>query len=68
MDSAASSSSSTGNSCPSRSRKARITYTSTDPHEILQSNRTVASPFHINKTRKDAARNWDIFYKVCDTL
>lgn len=48
----------------SRSRKARIDYASNDPDEILASNRIVATPFQISKHKKDAAKQWDIFYKV----
>lgn len=54
---------------PSRARKARIDYSSNSPDEILASNRIVASPFQVSKHKKDAARNWDIFYKVgCSLL
>jgi hypothetical protein len=53
---------------PSRARKARIDYSSNSPDEILASNRIVASPFQISKHKKDAARNWDIFYKVSCSL
>lgn len=32
--------------------------------EILSKNRRVAGSFLLNKCEKEAARNWDIFYKV----
>lgn len=31
-------------------------------------NRVVASDFQREKHKKDAARNWDVFYKVCETF
>lgn len=50
-------------------RKARIDYNgSTDPQEILALNRVVASPFQVTKHKKDAARQWDVFYKVRSAL
>lgn len=31
--------------------------------EILATNRRVADPFMLNKCEKEAARNWNLFYK-----
>ncbi|KAM0792893.1 hypothetical protein ACM66B_002655 [Microbotryomycetes sp. NB124-2] len=44
-------------------QKARIRLPSDDPREIVKLNRTVAPAFQVNKHKKEAARNWDIFYK-----
>ncbi|KAK4049381.1 hypothetical protein OIV83_004113 [Microbotryomycetes sp. JL201] len=44
-------------------QKQRIQLPTDDPQEIVKLNRTVADSFQINKHKKDAARNWDIFYK-----
>lgn len=46
-----------------RARKPRIVFASSDPATIIASNQTVASPFQIEKHKREAARNWDIFYK-----
>lgn len=48
----------------SKGARRRINFTTDDPHEILNQNRTVAPAFQREKHKKDAARNWDIFYKV----
>lgn len=34
-----------------------------DVEEILSQNRTTASPFMVRKLEKNAAANWDRFYK-----
>jgi hypothetical protein len=31
--------------------------------EVIQNDQKVVPPFWINKYKKDASRNWDIFYK-----
>lgn len=43
--------------------KQRIVFSSSDPAEIIASNTAVASPFQVLKHTREAARNWDIFYK-----
>ncbi|KAK4056340.1 hypothetical protein OIO90_002784 [Microbotryomycetes sp. JL221] len=44
-------------------QKPRIELPSGDPSEVVKLNRDVASAFQVNKHKKEAARNWDIFYK-----
>ncbi|KAM0755139.1 S-adenosyl-L-methionine-dependent methyltransferase [Meredithblackwellia eburnea MCA 4105] len=43
--------------------KPRITFNSTDPLEIIASNQSHAPPFQVSKHKKEAQKNWDIFYK-----
>jgi len=38
------------------------------PAEIVQAPTKVASPFQVNKHKKDAAKQWDLFYKVINSL
>ncbi|KAL8287596.1 hypothetical protein RQP46_003454 [Phenoliferia psychrophenolica] len=48
---------------PRKAPKQRIHFSSSDPAAIIASNQTVASPFQIEKHKREAARNWDLFYK-----
>ena len=47
-----------------KGQRRRINYNSSDPDAILAQNRQVAPAFQREKHKKDAARHWDIFYKV----
>lgn len=38
------------------------------PAEIVQAPAKVASPFQVTKHKKDAAKQWDLFYKVSSLL